>query len=152
MFGWFGKVSFVPYSKVQDFAVHLKDGRLMGSSCKGCGYTTFPPRADCPECLAGEFEFKEYSGKGKVLTFTEIAAAPTGFEDEVPYTVAVVELEGGGRLLAWVGDTIPAAEMDIGTEVQVVPRIADETEDIRVYYTVEKPGTTWSRAPEPHLG
>ncbi len=27
---WFGKVNFVPYSKVSDFAVHLKDGRLMG--------------------------------------------------------------------------------------------------------------------------
>ena len=64
MFHWFGKVSFVPYSKVQDFAVHLKDGRLMGTVCKGCGYASFPPRADCPDCMSGEFEFKEWSGKG----------------------------------------------------------------------------------------
>ena len=52
MFSWFGRVSFVPYSKVSDFAVHLKDGRLMGSRCKGCGYKTFPPVADCPKCMS----------------------------------------------------------------------------------------------------
>ena len=88
MFSWFGKVSFVPYSKVSDFAVHLKDGRLMGTHCKDCGYTTFPPRADCPECMSGNYEFREYSGKGSVYTFTTIAAAPTGFDDMAPYTVA----------------------------------------------------------------
>jgi hypothetical protein len=32
--------------------------------------------------------------------------------------------------------------------VQVVPRIFEEVEDIRVYYTVEKPGTTWGKAPQ----
>jgi hypothetical protein len=55
MFSWFGKVSFVSYTKVSDFAVHLKDGRMMGSVCKDCGYTTFPPRADCPG-LSGNFD------------------------------------------------------------------------------------------------
>ena len=147
MFSWFGKVSFVAYTKVSDFAVHLKDGRLMGSACKGCGFTTFPPRADCPECLSGDFEFKETSGKGSVHTFSRIAAAPTGFDDEAPYTVAVVDLEDGGRCLGWVGETIPEADVGIGMEVQVVPRIFEEKEEIRVYYTVEKAGTTWGKAP-----
>ena len=63
---WFGKVNFVPYSKVSDFAVHLKDGRLMGSVCSECGAFSFPPRADCAECLSGSFEFKEVSGRGTV--------------------------------------------------------------------------------------
>jgi uncharacterized OB-fold protein len=147
MFSWFGKVSFVPYSKVADFAVHLKNGRLMGSACKKCGFQTFPPRADCPECLAGEFEFKEYSGRGKLFTHTLISAAPTGFDDVAPYTLGVVELEEGGRLLAWIGDTIPADDVKIGLEVQVVPRVFDEIEPIKVYYTIETPGTTWGKAP-----
>jgi len=147
MFSWFGKVSFVPYSKVADFAVHLKNGRLMGSACKKCGYKTFPPRADCPECLAGEFEFKEYSGRGKLFTHTLISAAPTGFDEVAPYHLGVVELEEGGRLLAWIGDTIPADDVEIGLEVQVVPRVFDEIEPIKVYYTIETPGTTWGKAP-----
>jgi uncharacterized OB-fold protein len=152
MFSWFGKVSFVPYSKVSDFAVHLKDGRLMGTKCKGCGYQTFPPRADCPECASGEFEFTEYTGKGSVNTFSTIAAAPTGFDDMAPYTVTVVDLEGGGRLLGWLGETIPAGDLQIGQEVQVVPRIWEEGEEIKVYYTVELPGTEWGKAPPPWKG
>ena len=63
MFKWFGKVNFSPYTKVTDFAQHLKDGRLMGTKCKSCGATSFPPRADCGECMSGDFEFIEMSGK-----------------------------------------------------------------------------------------
>jgi uncharacterized OB-fold protein len=150
MFSWFGKVSFVPYSKISDFAVHLKDGRLMGSRCKSCGYQTFPPRADCPQCMSGDFEYTEYNGKGEIYTYTVIAAAPTGFDDEVPYTVAVVDLEEGGRLVAWLGDTIPRDDAEVGMPVQVVPRIFEEDEEIKVYYSVERPGTTWHKAPPPH--
>ncbi len=147
MFSWFGKVSFVSYSKVQDFAVHLKEGRLMGSVCKSCGYATFPPRADCPSCLSGEFAFKEWSGKGTLYTHTTIAAAPTGFEDVVPYTIGVVDLAEGGRLLAWIGDTIRPEERKIGMAVQIVPRLFEELEEIRVHYTIERAGTSWGKAP-----
>ena len=152
MFSWFGRVSFVPYTKVEDFAVHLRNGYLMGTRCTACGYRTFPPRADCPECMSDAFQFVEYSGKGTVLTHTRIEAAPTGFDDDVPYTCVVVDLEEGGRLLAWSGETLPQDEIEVDMEVQVVPRIFEDTPDIRVYYTVEKPGTTWHKAPEPDLG
>lgn len=147
MFSWFGKVSFVSFTKVSDFAVHLKDGRLMGSVCKNCGATNFPPRADCAECLSGDFEFREISGRGTVYTYSVIAAAPTGFDDEVPYTIVVVDLEEGGRLLAWLGDSIKPDDIQIGMPVQVVPQIFDEVEQIKVYYTVEESGTTWGKAP-----
>jgi uncharacterized OB-fold protein len=147
MFQWFGKVNFVPYTKVSDFAGHLKNGRLMATRCRACGETTFPPRADCPKCLEGDFEFSEISGKGTLHTYSRIAAAPTGFEDVVPYTVGVVDLEEGGRLLAWIGETIPDDEVEIGMDLQVVPRIFEEVEEIKVYYSLEKPGTTWSKAP-----
>lgn len=149
MFQWFGKVSFVPYTKVSDFARHLKDGRLMGSRCKKCGERSFPPRADCGACMSDDFEFVEVSGKARLHTYTEIAAAPTGFEDVAPYVVGVADLDEGGRLLAWVGETLANEEIRIGMDLQVVPRIFEETEEIRVYYSLEKPGTTWSKAGGP---
>ncbi len=31
--------------------------------------------------------------------------------------------------------------------VQVVPRLFEEERAIKVYYTVERPGTTWGKAP-----
>lgn len=90
--------------------------------------------------------------KGEVYTYTVIAAAPTGFDDEAPYAVVVVDLEEGGRLVAWRGDTIPDDEMAFGVKVQVVPRIFEEAEQIKVYYTVDAPGTTWHKAPPAHRG
>lgn len=145
MFKWFGKVNFSPYTKVADFARHLKDGRLMATRCKKCGATSFPPRADCVECMSGDFEFCEISGRGKIYTYTKIVAAPTGFEDMAPYTIGVVDLEAGGRLLAWIGETIPPDEVEIGMGVQVVPRILEEVEEIKVFYTLEKSGTRWTK-------
>jgi uncharacterized protein len=145
MFKWFGKVNFIPYTKVSDFAEYLKDGRIMGSRCKKCGAKSFPPRADCIECMHGEFEFIEMSGKGTLHTYTKIAAAPTGFEDMVPYIVGLADLKETGRLVGWIGETIPEPEIKIGMEIQVVPRIFEEREDIKVYYTLEKPGTAWKK-------
>ncbi|UCF18188.1 MAG: Zn-ribbon domain-containing OB-fold protein [Gemmatimonadota bacterium] len=145
MFKWFGKVNYTPYTKVSDFAQYLKDGHLMGSRCKKCGATSFPPRADCGACMSGDFEFYELSGKGKLHTFTKIVAAPTGFEDVTPYIVGVVDLEEGGKALAWFGDTIPEEGIQIGMEVQMVPRIFEELEEIKVYYSLEQPGTTWAK-------
>ena len=66
--------------------------------------------------------------------------------------IAVVDLEEGGRLVGWVGDTIAADEVAIGKKVQVVPRIFEEEEQIKVYYTVDQPGTAWHKAPAPHRG
>ena len=100
--------------------------------------------------MSDKFEFVEYTGKGKVFTYSTIAAAPTGFDDMAPYTVTVVELEGGGRLMGWLGETIPVGDIKIGMDVQVVPRIFEEDLETRVYYTVDKPGTTWHKAPAPH--
>ena len=144
MFKWFGKVNFSPYTKVTEFASHLKDGHLMGSKCKKCGYESFPPRADCSECLSGDFEFMEMSGEATLVSHTTIHAAPTGFEDVAPYTVGVVDLKETGRLLAWIGESIPKDQIKIGMKLQVVPQIFEEQVDIKVYYSLEKPGTTWS--------
>lgn len=146
MFSWFGKVSYVPHTKVSGFAGHLKDGRIMASRCTACGAVSFPPRADCASCLGGEFEFTELSGRGKVVTFTRIDAAPAGFEDVVPYTLGVVDLEETGRLLAWFGESIPEDAIRIGMDVQVVPRLFEELEEIKVHYTLERPGTRWGKA------
>jgi hypothetical protein len=146
MFKWFGRVSYAPCTRVAAFAEHLKEGRLMASRCTRCGARSFPPRADCVVCLDREFGFVEISGRGTVHTFTTIAAAPTGFERWAPYTVGVVDLEEGGRALAWFGDTIPPDSIRIGMPVQLVPRLEQDSEAIQVYYSLERPGTTWFKA------
>jgi uncharacterized OB-fold protein len=146
VFEWFGKVSYSPHTKIAGFARHLKDGRLMASRCDQCGHQSFPPRADCPQCLSDEFAYTELSGEGTVVTYTRIDAAPAGFEDEAPFVVGVVDLAEGGRLLAWFGESVAEAEIAIGMPVQVVPQIFEEIEEIKVYYSLERPGTSWVKA------
>ena len=149
MFSWFGKVSYCPHTKVSEFADLLKTGRIVGSRCVKCGFESFPPRADCPKCLSGEFALEEVTGRGTLVTWTRIEAAPAGFEDVAPYTIGVADLEKTGRVLAWFGESIPEEAIRIGMDVQVVPRIFEELEEIKVYYTLETPGTTWFKEPLP---
>ena len=137
MFKWFGKVNFAPYTKVSEFANFLKDGKLMGSKCMKCGEISFPPRADCINCMSSDFEWTEYSGKGTLHTFTTIYIAPTGFDDIAPYIIGVLDLDGGGRLLGWI-EELEEEEIKIGMKMKAVPKIFEEIEEIKVYYTLEK--------------
>ncbi len=136
-FKYFGKINFTPYTKVDAFADYLHKGKLMGTKCKQCGEIYFPPRADCLTCIDDKVEWVEFSGKGTLQSYTRIHAAPTGFDDMAPYTLGIVDLEEGGRLIAWLKD-IPAEEIEIGMKIKVVPRIFEEIEEIKLYYTIEK--------------
>ena len=54
----------------------------------------------CPKCYSQETQWIVARGKGKVYTFVvyHVAYHP-GFEKDIPYVVADVELEEGPRLL-----------------------------------------------------
>jgi uncharacterized OB-fold protein len=136
-FKYFGKNNFTPYTKVDAFADYLQKGKLMGTKCKKCGEIYFPPRADCIKCLNDDIEWMEFSGRGTLHTYTKIKAAPKGFGDIAPYIIGVVDLKEGGRLLSWIKD-IPDDKIKIGMSVKVVPRIFEEIEEIKLYYTIEK--------------
>jgi len=135
-FHYFGKVNFVPYTKVTEFADFLKDGKLMASKCKKCGQFSFPPRADCIHCLSDEFEWVECSGKGGLHTYTIIHAAPTGFDDIAPYILGVLDLDDGGRLMGWID--VLREEIRIVMRLIAVPKMFEEEPDIKLYYSLEK--------------
>ena len=117
LFSQFGVVNFSPFTKVGQFAAGLAEGKIKATRCTGCGHVEFPPRADCPGCEGSGFEWVEISGRGKLVTYTTIHVAPTGFGDRTPYTIGVIDLETGGRLLSWVQD-VPEEELEVGMELQ----------------------------------
>lgn len=77
----------------------LRKDKLMGLKCKQCGSITCPPKLACQECSSWETEPVQLSGKGKLVSFTTHFIAPMGRENELPYTVALVELDEGPWLL-----------------------------------------------------
>ncbi len=120
----FGTVSFTATTKVNDFIDHLKNDKVMGSSCKQCSQKYFPPRADCHACLSSDMEWFEITGTGKLLTYSKLAFAPVGFQDDVPYSIAVIdygEFKVFGRLASSLADEDVQIGMPLKTVANQLP-------------------------------
>ena len=97
--------------------------RLLGTQCVTCSTNYFTKRNICPKCRRkGKIEEKQYAGKGKIYSFTEIFAPPAGFEDQAPYVLAIIELEEGPKLTAQVVNA-HAKDVAIGNKVEAVFRV-----------------------------
>jgi uncharacterized OB-fold protein len=93
------------------------DGRLVLQRCPSCERIVFYPRTVCPHCHTGSPEWIDASGRGRVYSFSVLhRAGSPGFEADVPYVVALVDLEEGVRMLANVVN-VPAEEVEIGMPV-----------------------------------
>ncbi len=88
--------------------------------CRDCGTKRFYPRALCPVCLSSATEWVRASGRGVVYSFTVTYQnqAP-GFREELPYVLAIVELDEGVRMMTNVVGCAPDA-VRVGMPVQVV--------------------------------
>lgn len=95
---------------------------LLGSHCENCGRDYFPQRKLCPVCRRkGKLVSKQMPREGKIVSFTQVHAAPAGFELEAPYWLALIELENGVRVLSQLVDVDPAL-MRIDAQVVMVFR------------------------------
>jgi uncharacterized OB-fold protein len=92
----------IPYinGDSKEFWAGCKEHELRFQKCKACGHVRWPASIICPICYSEETEWMVAGGKGRVYTFVvyHVAYHP-GFENDLPYVVADVELEEGPRLL-----------------------------------------------------
>jgi len=79
----------------KDYNEALKQNKLLGLKCRSCGALTVPPKMVCQQCASPDMEVAELKGSGKIRTFTTVYVASEGREDEVPYTIVMVELDEG---------------------------------------------------------
>lgn len=94
--------------------------KLMLPHCNACYRFWFPPSQRCPHCLAADFGWQESAGRGRIYSFVVYHRVyHPAFEADVPYTVAIVELDEGPRLIANIVDTDPA-EIRCDMRVRVV--------------------------------
>jgi uncharacterized OB-fold protein len=92
--------------------------RLEAGKCSACGKVYYPPRRVCAACGGREFENVTLPDTGKVATYTVIRVAPSDFTDEAPYAVAIVEVEGGVRLMVQLVD-VPLENIETGMPVRL---------------------------------
>jgi uncharacterized OB-fold protein len=93
----------------------------MGTKCCDCGNLNLPPRIICTECNGKRLEWHEFTGNGKLQTYTFIYIAPSFLKDKVPYAVGIAKLEEGPMITARISD-VDINESDrirIGTNVKI---------------------------------
>ncbi len=74
-------------------------GELRIQRCAACAKAFFYPRSGCPHCGSTDVAWERASGRARLHTYVINHRAAPGFEDQVPYAIAVVELEEGPRMM-----------------------------------------------------
>jgi uncharacterized OB-fold protein len=81
---------------------HFWDGTRLGEirlqRCNGCGVVYFPPRPFCPSCSSKDVAIFRASGRAKLASYV-INHRPHPAWDG-PYSIALVELEEGVRMMS----------------------------------------------------
>jgi uncharacterized OB-fold protein len=103
-----------------------RHGQLRVQRCTACGHLRWPPSILCPKCLAEGGEWTALSGRGTIYSFI-IVHRPQhpAFFDDVPYNVAIVELDEGVRMHSNVVECANE-ELRVGLPVEVVFDVRNE--------------------------
>jgi uncharacterized OB-fold protein len=100
-------------------------GQLLIQKCDKCDEYQYYPRGICANCWSEDIKWVTSSGKGTVWTYTVTYQNRTpGFAEEVPYVLALVELEEGVRMFTNIIEC-PPREVAIGMPVEVTFRQAN---------------------------
>jgi 3-hydroxy-3-methylglutaryl CoA synthase len=104
---------------------------LQALKCRKCGLVLSLSLPVCPSCRAEkEFDKVKLSRSGRIFTYTQEHYYPT---PEPPVTMAVVDLDGGGRILVQMTDS-DYRDVKIGLEVELVFRKMHEAGNFHNYY------------------
>lgn len=94
-------------------------GRVLIQRCDDCGHAQHYPRVLCTTCWSEALRWEEVSGRGTVWTFTVVhRSVHPAWTMEVPYVLAVVELDEGPRLMTNV--LIDPSNVRVGLRVRAV--------------------------------
>jgi uncharacterized OB-fold protein len=93
---------------------------LKANECDVCKTVFFPPKISCPKCRRkslGKMKDKKLSGEGEIITFTIIHIGSEDFENQVPYPIAIIQLDEGPRITAQIIDC-ETSDVQIGMRVK----------------------------------
>ncbi len=96
------------------------DGKLMLQRCSACHRLIYYPRMLCPNCLSPDYVWEQLSGRATVYSFAIVwRANHPAFADQLPITLAVVDLLEGAQMVTTLVDC-PGGSVEIGMEVRAV--------------------------------
>jgi uncharacterized OB-fold protein len=112
-----------PYPEPDEASRPFFDGALAGKfmlmRCRSCGVARMPSRMHCDNCLSTDTEWFEASGRGTVRTFGVMHQKyHPAFYADLPYNLAIVELDEGPRLPTNIVG-VANADLRVGMAVKV---------------------------------
>jgi uncharacterized OB-fold protein len=109
-----------------------KEHALKLQRCGQCGKFRYPPGPFCPSCLSDDFQWQPVSGRGTIYSFIIVHQRyDPSFAEDLPYNVAVVQLEEGPRLVTNIAGIANEA-ISVGMPVRVT------YEDVTEEFTLPK--------------
>jgi len=107
-------------TRIAPFFEHLRQGRLTTTKCAECGLVLWQPRVVCAHCHGDRMEWIDLPKAGTIFAHTAVlAGAPVGFEKDVPFVVAVVQLDGIDLKVTARIDDARYEELRIGDPVRL---------------------------------
>jgi uncharacterized OB-fold protein len=107
-----------------------EEQRLMGVRCRPCGWLSAEARPRCTVCGSNDMEWFEFSGRGRLSTFTCIsivtkAMGSKGYGRDNPCCSGIVTLEEGPRISARILGVDGSNPQSIKSETEVVLDLSD---------------------------
>jgi uncharacterized protein len=119
-------------TRLHRFYARLREGRLSTTRCPKDGALHWPPRTACPRCHTEELEWVDLPESGRLYAFSAVlGGAPLGLEDQVPFSVGLVDLDGVPLRLFGRIEGRPWNELAVGERVRVE---SYDLGDGRVFY------------------
>lgn len=115
----------VPDADTAPFWEAAQAGQLKIQTCGACGQAIFYPRMICPACMAEDPDWVAVSGRATIHAVTVVHRTSAAFREDVPFAVALVELEEGPRMMTRILTGEPES-LRIGDAVRV--RFVDQRE------------------------
>lgn len=103
----------------EPFWLATREKKLVLQWCKDCRRSIFYPRKFCPKCFGTSIEWHSSPGNGVVYAVSTMhKPGNPAMTARVPYTVALVDLAEGVRLLTNIVGCMPG-DVQVGAAVTV---------------------------------
>ncbi len=120
--------------ETEEFWAGARRGELRIQRCNACGKAYFFPRPFCPACSSKNVAWFTASGRGKLYSYVINYRPAYGFQDYVPYVIAVVQLDEGPRMMTNIIGVDPTPEnLPIDLPVEVTWEKQDDTITLPIF-------------------
>ncbi len=146
--------TYTPGRASTRFLRAVKQKKIMGQRCTGCGKVYIPPRGSCARCGLPTEEEVQLAETGTVVSFTVVRVPSANIELELPYVSGSILLDGADIPFQALLRGIDVADVRAGMRVGAVWVPDDQLEtsfaNITHFQPIDEPDVPFEKFQE-HL-